>query len=1020
MKKLGTSRIKDVGGDVRATVQIYLKGFPIIKFMKNTLAISFLVLLTYVPLQMGGDSKLADRDAGLPSKKSEVTWVNAMYDSMTEDERLGQLIVVRAYSNKDESHAQSIEDLIKKYHVGGMTFFQGTPEKQAELTNRYQQLATKVPIMVSLDAEWGLGMRMKSSTISFPRQLMLGAIQDNRLLYEFGQEMARECRRIGVHVNFAPVVDVNNNPNNPVINDRSFGEDRYNVAAKSYMYMKGMQDNLLLACAKHFPGHGDTDVDSHYDLPIINHTAARLDSIELYPFKVLSQHGVGSMMIAHLNIPIYDNRAKMPSSLSENIVTNLLRNELGYQGLIFTDGLEMAGARKSYKGGEVEVQALLAGNDVLLLPESVSDAVRSVKKALKEGRLPADEFEAKVKKVLAAKYRLGLTSPQQVSLTNVREDVTDYTAQALNRKLIENAITAVRNNNNLLPLNTMGNYASISIGKGSKSDFQKKLGQLSDMPHRYTNNDIGSSERNSLVEEFKSKDVVIISFHDLNKSAKSRYGIRSSALELIEDLSKYTKVVVVNFGSPYALAQFDNVKWLIEAYEENEVTEEVSAGAIFGITRMTGRLPVTASDKAKFGDGINTASLDIMNEVAPEKVGFNATRLAVIDDIAEEAIRTGATPSIQILVAKNGKIAYQKAYGYHTYNKNIPAQKDDIYDLASVTKICATTLSIMKLVDEGKVALDEKIGTYIPILRGSNKENLILRDVLAHHAGLKAWIPFYKETLVQNHPNSSLYSTYSQDGFSIPITDRWFLKDNYVDKIWEEIIQSSIQGDGYRYSDLGFYICAKIVENVSGQPLDEYAMNNFYMPLGLSTTGYIPLKRFDVSRIPPTEEDQYYRMQTVQGYVHDMGAAMLGGVSGHAGLFSNAKDVAVIMQMLVNGGHYGGRQYFRPETVEQFTTRYKRSTRRGLGFDMKELDHSSSQNVSSLASSNTFGHLGFTGICTWADPDHNLVYVFLSNRTYPTMNNNKINKSNYRPRIQTAIYKALEVETQELTTVKND
>ena len=976
--------------------------------MKNTLAISFLILLSYVPLQMGGDAQLIEKEESLPSKKAEVEWVNAMYDSMTEDERLGQLIVVRAHSNKGESHAHEVEDLIKKYHVGGMTFFQGTPEKQAELTNRYQKLATKIPLMISIDAEWGLGMRMKSSTMSFPRQMTLGAIQDNRLIYEFGQEMARQCRRIGVHVNFAPVVDVNNNPNNPVINDRSFGEDRYNVAAKSYMYMKGMQDNLLLACAKHFPGHGDTDVDSHYGLPIINHDLTRLDSIELYPFKVLSQHGVGSMMIAHLNIPVYDDRKNVPSSLSQNVVTDLLRKDLGYNGLIFTDGLEMAGARKAYKGGEVEAQALIAGNDVLLLPRSVSDAVKAVKKALADGRLSQDDFERKVKKVLTAKYRLGLTSAQKIEMNGIRSDLNNYQATDLNRRLIENAITAVRNKDGLLPLNTLGDYASISIGRGYKTTFQKQLGKLSNMSHYYTNNDISSSQRNSLVRKLKNKEAVIISFQDLNKSVKSRFGVRSSALSLVKELARHTKVIVVNFGSPYALKYFDNVDWLIEAYEENRVTQEVAAGAVFGTTRMTGRLPVTASANARFGDGTNTASIDIMHKVAPEKLGFDATKLTIIDKIAEEAISVGATPGVQVLVAKNGKIAYQKAYGYHTYDKVQRTQTDDIYDLASVTKICATTISMMKLVDEGKVDLDEKISTYIPELRETNKADLILRDVMAHHARLKAWIPFYKETLVANRPNPSLYSNSQKEGFSIPITDRLYLKDNYVEDIWDEIIESPLRTHkGYKYSDLGFYISAKVVENVSGQTLDEYVSDNFYQPLGLSTAGFNPLDRFEAYRIPPTEEDSYYRMQKVQGYVHDMGAAMLGGVSGHAGLFANAKDVAVIMQMLINGGNYAGRQYISEATVKEFTTRYKDSSRRGIGFDMKELNSKRSQNVSELASSSTFGHLGFTGICTWADPENNLVYVFLSNRTYPTMNNSKLYKMDFRPRIQTAIYEAM-------------
>ena len=977
--------------------------------MKNTFAFSLLILLSYIPLRMGGGTQMTIEPLySIINRNAERAWVDSIYHSLSEDERLGQLIVVRAHSDKGESHAKEVEYLIQKYHVGGMTFFQGTPEKQALLTNRYQKLANKVPLMVSMDAEWGLGMRMQATTMSFPRQMTLGAIQDNRLIYEFGQEIARQCRRIGVHVNFAPVVDVNNNPNNPVINDRSFGEDRYNVAAKSYMYMKGMQDNQLLACAKHFPGHGDTDKDSHHDLPLINHNLSRLDSIELYPFKVLSQHGIGSMMIAHLNIPAFDSRKNLPSSLSQNVVTDLLKNELGYKGLIFTDGLEMAGARKAYQGGEVEAQALIAGNDVLLLPENVENAVAAVKQALQDGTLSQDDFERKVKKVLTAKYRLGLTEPQEIKLSGIRSDLNSIKAQELNRRLIENAMTAVRNQEDLLPLSTLGDYASISIGKGYKTRFQYQLDNFSKMPHYYTSSVINATQRKLLIRELKEKEAVIVSFHNLNKLARSNFGIRNSALSLLNELQKHTKVIVVNFGSPYVLKNFDKINWLVEAYEENMVTQEVAAGAVFGTIRMTGRLPVTASSNAVFGAGINTASIDIMEQVAPEIMGFDPVRLAKIDEIASEAIAVGATPSVQVLVAKNGKIVFQKAYGHHTYDRNHPSRTDDIYDLASVTKICATTIAMMKLVDERKVDLDEKISTYIPELKGTNKANLILRDVMAHHARLTPWIPFYKETLIADKPNPSLYATSKTAGFSIPITDRLYLKDNYVEDIWQEIIESPLlPRKAYKYSDLGFYIAAKIVENVSGESLDSYVAKHFYRPMRLSTAGFNPLNRFKAGRIPPTEEDKYFRLQKVQGYVHDMGAAMLGGVSGHAGLFASAKDVAVIMQMLINEGNYAGRQYISAATVKEFTTRYKGSTRRGIGFDMKELHSKRSQNMSELAPSSTFGHLGFTGICTWADPENDLVYVFLSNRTYPTMDNSKLYEMDFRPRIQTAIYEAL-------------
>ena len=977
--------------------------------MKNIFAFSLLILLFHLPSQMGGGTQFrTEQPNDVINRKAEQSWVDSIYNSLTADERLGQLIVARAHSDLGESHVKDVELLINKYHVGGLTFFQGTPEKQALLTNRYQKLARKVPLMISMDAEWGLGMRMKATTMSFPRQMTLGAIQDNRLIYEFGQEIARQCRRLGIHVNFAPVVDVNNNPNNPVINDRSFGEDRYNVAAKSYMYMKGMQDHNLLACAKHFPGHGDTNLDSHHDLPIINHNLSRLDSIELYPFKVLSQHGIGSMMIAHLNIPAFDNRKNLPSSLSQKVVTDLLRTELGYNGLIFTDGLEMAGARKAYEGGEVEVQALIAGNDVLLLPQNVEAAVAAVKQALDNGQLSQDAFERKVKKVLTAKYRLGLTAPQEVPLSGIRRDLNNDKAKKLNRRLIENAMTSVRNKEGLLPLNTLGNYASVSIGRGYKTTFQRELDDFSKMPHFYTSHNMSASQRRMLIRKLKDKEAVIVSYQNLTKLARSNFGIRNSSLSFLNELQKHTKVIVVNFGSPYALKNFDNINWLVEAYEENRVTQEVAAGAIFGVTRMTGRLPITASAMARFGDGTNTANVDVMQQVAPELMGFDPIKLAKIDEIASEAIAVGATPSVQVLVAKNGKIVFQKAYGHHTYDRNHPSRTDDIYDLASVTKICATTISIMKLVDEGKVDLDEKISTYIPALEGTDKANLILRDVMAHHARLKPWIPFYKETLIAEKPSPSLYATTKKTGFTIPVTDRLFLKDNYVEDIWEEIIESPLlPRKAYKYSDLGFYISAKIVENVSGESLDSYVNKHFYQPLGLSTAGFNPLNRFQKNRIPPTEEDSYFRMQQVQGYVHDMGAAMLGGVSGHAGLFASAKDVAVIMQMLVNEGNYAGRQYISAATVKAFTTRYEGSTRRGIGFDMKELDSKRGQNMSALASESTFGHLGFTGICTWADPENDLVYVFLSNRTYPTMNNSKLYKMDFRPRIQTAIYEAL-------------
>ena len=979
------------------------------------IALSTLLITFLLNTPVGNGSHLIAKTLQQEIEQTaENNWVEQTLQSLSMDERIGQLIAIRAHSNKGSSHERSVESLIRKYKVGGVTFFQGTADRQALLTNRYQQLSSKVPLMVSIDGEWGLGMRLKSTTISFPRQLTLGAIQNNELIYKMGLEVASQCKRLGVQVNFAPVVDVNNNANNPVINDRSFGEDRHNVTAKSYMYMKGMQDGGVLACAKHFPGHGDTDVDSHLDLPVIYHNKERLDSIELFPFKVLAQHNVGSMMIAHLSIPSLDNTANLPSSLSRKIVHDLLIRDLGYEGLIFTDGLEMNGVRKYFKNGELEVKALEAGNDVLLLPASVPTAIKAIKNALQTGRLTEGDINNKVRKILHAKYQLGLSRQPVVSRDNLHYDLNNLTARNLKRTLYENAITAVRNDKNILPLPRFDNQniATVSIGKGRKTTFQREVDDYcKNIKHYYTGKSVSSSRSRSLIRSLKKKKTVVVSFHGMNKSAKKNFGISSSAVRFVEELSRYTNVMVVVFGSPYSLKNFDNMGCVIEAYEENSIVEAATAKGIFGGIHFKGRLPVTASYKSKFGDGVNTGSQKLQY-APPSVVGMSEKTLQKIDRIAQEAINARATPSVQVVVAKDNRVVYHKSFGYHTYNRRRPAQKDDIYDMASVTKICAATISVMKLVDEGKVDINRTLGTYIPRLRGTNKANLVIKDVMAHQARLKAWIPFYKETIIGSKNPSykeGIYQDAPTDQYSLQVADNLYMNKDYAETVYQQIIDSPLRSrSGYKYSDLGFYLIRDLVENVSGQPFEEYVLNTFYKPMGLNSAGFNPAKRFDKDRMPPTEDDSYFRNQVVQGYVHDMGAAMLGGVSGHAGLFAQPIEIAAILQMLLNNGVYDGKEYLKPSTIKQFTTRHPKSKRRGIGFDMKPLNaRKKPTSITMSASSQAFGHLGFTGISVWADPKHNLVYVFCSNRTYPSMNNKKIISLDIRPRIQKVAYDAI-------------
>ncbi len=949
----------------------------------------------------------------IPTEQRSLTdadrWADSLYNTLNENQRLGQLFMIRAHSNLGDDHIANVEKLIKSYEVGGLCFFQGNPEKQIELINRYQALS-KIPLMISIDGEWGLGMRMKETTISFPRQLTLGAIQNNQLIYDMGVEIARQMKRVGVNINFAPDIDVNNNAKNPVIHTRSFGENPENVAQKALQYMKGMQDNGVMGSAKHFPGHGDTDVDSHLDLPVITHSMARLDSVELYPFKVLAKAGVGSIMVAHLHVPAIDSRANRPTSLSRNAITTLLKEKIGYDGLVFTDALEMKGVTKNFGNGEVEAEALLAGNDMLLLPENIEASITAIKQYMADGRLNKKQVETSIKKILAAKYRLGLTSYTPISTDSVLMDLNNKHALMLKRNLYENAMTLVRNQDNLLPFKNLAklNIASLSIGATAKTPFQERLDKYAKITHLQSAKEVPAG----LLNQLKKKDIVIISLHDMNGSASKNFGISQSTRYFIENLRKQTKVILVDFGTPYSLQYFDNVNWVLEAYEEDPMAQDVAAQALFGGIPVSGRLPVTASAKSQFGQGIVIEKATRFGYTLPENVGLNSETLAKIDTIAKQAIMAKAMPGMVVLVAKDGQIVYEKAFGSHTYTGSTPVKTTDLYDLASVTKIAATTIAIMKLYDEGKIDVDQTLGFYLPELRGSNKAPLTIRQVMTHRAGLLGWIPFYKQTVTKTRrsvrPSTKYYRTTKSSTYSVPVTEKLFMRNDFVNTMWAQIRNSKLRtNNNYRYSDLGFYLLSKVVLKVSGKPLDEYVAETYYETLGMQRTLFNPWKQFPLDKMAPTEEDHNFRNQRVLGYVHDMGAAMLGGVSGHAGLFSDATGLAMLMQMLVNEGTYGGQQLLDSATVETFTRREPTSTRTGLGFDLFKANPNMKIGMPKNASGLTYGHIGFTGTCTWADPVNNVVYVFLANRTYPSVDNFRINKLGIRSRILGVVYEAM-------------
>ena len=947
-------------------------------------------------------------------------WADSVFKTLSPDEQIAQLMVVRLSTFDPKTKAavffdDKVDSLVKQYNIGGVCLFQGNPVKQASIINRLQADA-KTPVLMSIDAEWGVGMRMTDSVLPLPHQMMMGAVSDAGIPYKYGQLVGQQCKRIGIQVNYAPVVDINNNPDNPVINDRSFGEDKYKVALFGTQYMKGMQDLGVMACAKHFPGHGDVSVDSHYDLPVINKTMAQLDSLELYPFREIFKAGIASVMIAHLYIPAIDNTANRATSLSKNNVTGLMRDRLGYQGLTFTDALEMQGVKKYFPDGEASVQSLIAGNDMLCLPGDIPLTIDKIKDAIKNNKLSWSNIEFHCKKVLLAKYQYGLADLKPTRLENLTADLNNKISDM--RKLIaENALTVLNKTGEtifpLLPLKNKAKYDLVYVGIGISADngFAKRLRADYNADVFYFDYKQDPIRILSTVELIRRRyKKVIIGIHKYNRTPANNFGISQAAIDLVTQLQEQTNAATFVFGNPYAIKDFCNSKNLVACYEDDDIIQNAAADWLQDKITAKGKLPVTVCKRYAYGAGLVDTVYHLPKTNA-EAVGLDPIKLGRIDSIANNAITKGATPGCVVLVLKDGKIAYQKAFGHFSYDNAEPVTTESVYDMASVTKICATTISLMKLYDEGKIDLKKKLGDYLPWVRGTNKENLLIENILLHQAGLVAFIPFYKETLLNSKAASDrYYSTTANDSFSIRVSENIFMRTDYRDSLYKIILESPVgEANKYIYSDNDFIFLGKVVEAVSGLPLNDYVKNEFYTPLGLTTAAFHPREHLPLSQVAPTEMEKTFRMQLIRGDVHDPGAAMFGGVAGHAGLFSDAYDIAVIMQMLMDGGVFNGKRYLQKETIDLFSAYHSNISRRGYGFDKPEKDNKTRLEPYPCISASplTFGHTGFTGTCTWADPAKKLVFVFLSNRVSPQGENTLLSTLNVRPTIHEAIYQAM-------------
>ena len=974
-----------------------------------------LVLMCFSFYSTGIQNHDVPNQENLVHHAQKTAWVDSVTASLSLDQKIAQFFMLGVYPTQGEANRFSVKKIIETYDIGGVIFFKGHPSQIASWTNDFQK-ACKIPLFASIDGEWGINMRV-DSTIQYPRQLTLGAIKDNGLIFQMGEQIGEECKAIGININLAPVIDVNNNINNPVINDRSFGEDKYNVALKGLSYAQGMQNVGVMAVGKHFPGHGDTDTDSHKDLPIINHSFERLDSLELYPFKVAIENGMMGIMVAHLSIPSLDSTPNLASSLSKKVVNDLLKDSLGFDGLVFSDALNMQGVSKYFAPGDVDKTAFLAGNDVLVVSENIPKGIKLIKKAVQDGEITQEYIDMRLKKVLAYKHELGLHENEAVNTSLVPSLIASEKGDSLHQLLFESALTIPANKNNLLPLKTgqQKQTACLALGSSEEELFQTSLTKRGVSARFNIPNGLSVDQANIHLAKMNDYDRVIVSVHNMSRWKSKDYGFSAGELHFLNELNKKNELVLILFGSPYSLIHFEDFNSILLAYEDNNYAQLGAAKALFGEIDVNGKLPVSAGS-FKAGAGYDyEAKKNVLQYAVPEDTGMDSKILDSIDFFAEKAIELNATPGCQILVAHEGKIIYEKGFGYATYDEQIPINSQTIYDLASITKVAATTLSVMKLYENKELELDETLLHYLPELEGTKVGNLVIKDILAHQSGLPGWIPFYSST-IEDSVYNSWYSVDSNAAYCVKVADDLFICKDSTAVIWKTIEGLSIkENPQYRYSDLGFYLLMKVIQQISGKTLDQYVQDEFYHPMGLNNISFNPSVKFALDRIPPTENDTIFRKQKVQGYVHDPGAAMLGGVCGHAGLFSNTHDIAAIFQMLMDDGVYNGKQFLKKETIAYFNTaHYKdQDNRRGLGFDKPaEIDDETGKRgpgpSSKFSSDWCFGHTGFTGTCVWADPETKLIYVFLSNRTYPNAyGKNILAHENTRTDIHSIAYRAL-------------
>lgn len=964
-------------------------------------------------------------------------WADSVLQTLTLRERIAQSFVVSAYSNKNLAYEDALVSEVRTNRVGGVIFFQGTAARQASLINRLQE-AVAVPLLVSMDAEWGLGMRL-SDGITYPRAMAFAATGDPRLVYRLGGELASQMQRLGVHVNFAPVADVNTNASNPVIGNRSFGDDAALVETFAHAYALGMEQHGVFSCLKHFPGHGNTVVDSHKGLPKLSFSRAELDSLELKPFKALSK--VSSMvMLAHIDVPaITGSKSGLPTSLSSRSV-EILRNEFDFKGLITTDALNMQGAAMGRKAWEVNVMAYEAGVDILLCAEQVEESLKRLEQLAKAGKLDTASINARARRILRAKYAVIGRQAKKIEISGLSNDLRKSAYEKLIEEVAEGGVVMLREGD--MPFDSVVNRQMGYVTFLDDDALHGTLEEYFKMPSLQLSARARDDDADCIAGFVKGKTNLVVAVSALGSSPSNSFGL-ASKLARIRQCARACPTTVVLFGMPYALRGLDTVQGingLLLCCSADKAFQQEAARVLLGVRPAEGHLPVMVSKEFTRGAGTPGRGSGRLSYVVPGRMVLDTALLALADSLAQAAIDSQAMPGMQVLAGCDGVVFYDKQFGRLTYDANSPKVTDStLYDIASLTKVVVTMPVLMSEIERGAMSLSDTLGRFFSKIDSGAVLSARVNDMLLHQAGLATFALFYLQTVesllpgrpvvqrkmsaeycidvgsygfMSKHalPSKKFYRARREGDYTLPLSDELYAIPSIRDSVFHSIYTQDLNvKQGYKYSDLGYILLGQAAEQVEGKPLDVLVDSILFQPLGMHQTMYRPAQRGLAKFCAPTENELSFRKGVLKGYVHDITAAMLGGVSGHAGVFSTSHDLAKYAQMILNGGQYGGYRFFSPAMVSLFTTVPKESLngRRMYGFDTRAEEKKNSSLVGEDLSMSSYGHTGFTGTILWIDPLKRFFFILLSNRVYPEGSNQKINTLKVRAQIMNALYNSV-------------